>query len=243
MPRPEPRGPRPPPVQLGRRPLLSLRPPPLCPPPRGRERGRRLPSLLTCSGRPGHVRTRTDTCCRPQEAQSRWAPQVLRLLREARPGRVSARRIRRRSFAAASSQSSQASQQGGRSIQSRRPQESGQPRHRSAGAGRAKASGTEGAKAPAGERTPTGPSDAAPGGMEKEGMSRADQQYECVAEIGEGAYGKVFKARDLKNGGRFVALKRVRVQTGEEGMLLSTIREVAVLRHLETFEYPNVVRA
>lgn len=81
-----------------------------------------------------------------------------------------------------------------------------------------------------------------PSGMEKDGLSRADQQYECVAEIGEGAYGKVFKARDLKNGGRFVALKRVRVQTGEEGMPLSTIREVAVLRHLETFEHPNVVR-
>ncbi|KAG8521684.1 Cyclin-dependent kinase 6 [Galemys pyrenaicus] len=80
-----------------------------------------------------------------------------------------------------------------------------------------------------------------PEGMEKDGLSRADQQYECVAEIGEGAYGKVFKARDLKNGGRFVALKRVRVQTGEEGMPLSTIREVAVLRHLETFEHPNVV--
>uniref|UniRef100_A0A4X1U5S1 cyclin-dependent kinase n=1 Tax=Sus scrofa TaxID=9823 RepID=A0A4X1U5S1_PIG len=78
--------------------------------------------------------------------------------------------------------------------------------------------------------------------MEKDSLSRADQQYECVAEIGEGAYGKVFKARDLKNGGRFVALKRVRVQTGEEGMPLSTIREVAVLRHLETFEHPNVVR-
>uniref|UniRef100_A0A5F8GNW4 cyclin-dependent kinase n=1 Tax=Monodelphis domestica TaxID=13616 RepID=A0A5F8GNW4_MONDO len=78
--------------------------------------------------------------------------------------------------------------------------------------------------------------------MDKDGLSRADQQYECVAEIGEGAYGKVFKARDLKNGGRFVALKRVRVQTGEEGMPLSTIREVAVLRHLETFEHPNVVR-
>lgn len=78
--------------------------------------------------------------------------------------------------------------------------------------------------------------------MDKDSTNLADQQYECVAEIGEGAYGKVFKARDLKNGGRFVALKRVRVQTSEEGMPLSTIREVAVLRHLETFEHPNVVR-
>ncbi|XP_029329588.1 cyclin-dependent kinase 6-like [Mus caroli] len=76
--------------------------------------------------------------------------------------------------------------------------------------------------------------------MEKDSLSRSDQQYECVAEIGEGAYGKVFKARDLKNGGRFVALKRERVQTSEEGKRLSTIREVAVLRHLETFEQPNV---
>ncbi|XP_053570021.1 cyclin-dependent kinase 6 isoform X2 [Bombina bombina] len=78
--------------------------------------------------------------------------------------------------------------------------------------------------------------------MMTENENLPDTQYECVAEIGEGAYGKVFKARDLKNGGRFVALKRVRVQTGEEGMPLSTIREVAVLRHLETFEHPNVVR-
>ena len=69
--------------------------------------------------------------------------------------------------------------------------------------------------------------------MEKDSLSRADQQYECVAEIGEGAYGKVFKAHDLKNGGRFLALKREHSQTSEEGMLLSTIHEVAVLRHLE----------
>ncbi|KTF98985.1 hypothetical protein cypCar_00009778, partial [Cyprinus carpio] len=75
--------------------------------------------------------------------------------------------------------------------------------------------------------------------MDKESLT---QQYEPVAEIGEGAYGKVYKARDLKNGGRFVALKRVRVQTEEEGMPLSTIREVAVLRQLESFEHPNVVR-
>ncbi|TRZ01845.1 hypothetical protein DNTS_004283 [Danionella cerebrum] len=73
--------------------------------------------------------------------------------------------------------------------------------------------------------------------MDRESLT---QQYEPVAEIGEGAYGKVYKARDLKNGGRFVALKRVRVQTEEEGMPLSTIREVAVLRQLESFEHPNV---
>lgn len=74
----------------------------------------------------------------------------------------------------------------------------------------------------------------------KEGS--CSERYEPVAEIGEGAYGKVYKARDKNNEGRFVALKKVRVQTGEEGMPLSTIREVAVLRQLESFEHPNVVR-
>ncbi|XP_019630120.1 PREDICTED: cyclin-dependent kinase 6-like [Branchiostoma belcheri] len=68
------------------------------------------------------------------------------------------------------------------------------------------------------------------------------EQYEKVAKIGTGAYGTVYKARDLKNGGEFVALKRVRVQTGEEGMPMSTIREIALLRQLESFEHPNVVR-
>ncbi|XP_067864803.1 cyclin-dependent kinase 6 isoform X2 [Heterodontus francisci] len=77
--------------------------------------------------------------------------------------------------------------------------------------------------------------------MEGKEASFSDR-YEPVAEIGEGAYGKVYKARDRNNEGRFVALKKVRVQTGEEGMPFSTIREVAVLRQLESFEHPNVVR-
>jgi hypothetical protein len=68
---------------------------------------------------------------------------------------------------------------------------------------------------------------------EKESLSHTDQLYECLAEIGEGAYGKGFKACDLKNGSHFMALKLLGVQTSEEGMLLSTICEVAVLRHLE----------
>ncbi|XP_072431368.1 cyclin-dependent kinase 6 isoform X2 [Chiloscyllium punctatum] len=84
-------------------------------------------------------------------------------------------------------------------------------------------------------------SGAGAGAMEGKEASFSDR-YEPVAEIGEGAYGKVYKARDRNNEGRFVALKKVRVQTGEEGMPLSTIREVAVLRQLESFEHPNVVR-
>ena len=54
--------------------------------------------------------------------------------------------------------------------------------------------------------------------------------------------GRCSRFPGLKNGGRFLILKRERVQTSEEGMRLSTIHEVAVLRHLETFGQPYVVR-
>lgn len=65
--------------------------------------------------------------------------------------------------------------------------------------------------------------------------------YEPVAEIGGGAYGTVYKARDTESG-QFVALKSVRVQTDQNGLPISTVREVALLRRLEQFDHPNVVR-
>ncbi|XP_063767642.1 cyclin-dependent kinase 4 isoform X1 [Eleginops maclovinus] len=66
-------------------------------------------------------------------------------------------------------------------------------------------------------------------------------QYEPVAEIGGGAYGTVYKARDTESG-QFVALKSVRVQTDQNGLPISTVREVALLKRLEQFDHPNVVR-
>lgn len=66
-------------------------------------------------------------------------------------------------------------------------------------------------------------------------------QYEPVAEIGGGAYGTVYKARDIESG-QFVALKSVRVQTDQNGLPVSTVREVALLKRLEQFDHPNVVR-
>ncbi len=66
-------------------------------------------------------------------------------------------------------------------------------------------------------------------------------QYEPVAEIGGGAYGTVYKARD-RDSGQFVALKSVRVQTNQNGLPLSTVREVALLKRLEQFDHPNIVR-
>lgn len=66
-------------------------------------------------------------------------------------------------------------------------------------------------------------------------------RYEPVAEIGGGAYGTVYKARNTVSG-QFVALKSVRVQTDQNGLPVSTVREVALLKRLEQFEHPNVVR-
>ncbi|CAG5982124.1 unnamed protein product [Menidia menidia] len=66
-------------------------------------------------------------------------------------------------------------------------------------------------------------------------------QYEPVAEIGGGAYGTVYKARDTESG-KFVALKNVRVPTDQDGLPVSTVREVALLKRLDQFDHPNVVR-
>ena len=67
--------------------------------------------------------------------------------------------------------------------------------------------------------------------------------YEEVALIGNGAYGTVYKARDLENG-RFVALKKIRIPSNAEelGMPMSAMREIATLKQLDNFEHPNIVR-
>ena len=68
--------------------------------------------------------------------------------------------------------------------------------------------------------------------MEKDSLSHTDQQYECMAEIGEvPAYRKVFKDCNLKNGSPFLTLKHLGVQTSEEGMRLSTTWRIPELDH------------
>uniref|UniRef100_A0A2K6V3M5 Cyclin-dependent kinase 4 n=1 Tax=Saimiri boliviensis boliviensis TaxID=39432 RepID=A0A2K6V3M5_SAIBB len=69
----------------------------------------------------------------------------------------------------------------------------------------------------------------------------ATSRYEPGAEIGVGAYGTVYKARD-PHSDHFVALKSVSVPNGGAGggLPVSTALEVALLRQLEAFEHPNV---
>ena len=68
------------------------------------------------------------------------------------------------------------------------------------------------------------------------------EQYEELGLIGSGAYGTVFKARDRNNDGQMVALKKVRVPMSETGVPISILREIALLKQLQTFDHPNVVK-
>ncbi|KAJ3378177.1 Cyclin-dependent kinase catalytic subunit [Entophlyctis sp. JEL0112] len=62
--------------------------------------------------------------------------------------------------------------------------------------------------------------------------------YEKIEKIGEGTYGVVYKARDRANGS-IVALKKIRLETEDEGVPSTAIREISLLKELR---HPNVVR-
>lgn len=65
--------------------------------------------------------------------------------------------------------------------------------------------------------------------------------YEEISVVGTGAYGTVYKGYDLKTS-RIVAMKRIRIQITEEGLPISTIREIGYLRQLEKYDHENIVR-
>lgn len=61
--------------------------------------------------------------------------------------------------------------------------------------------------------------------------------YERVAQVGEGTYGKVYKAKN-KLTGELVALKRLRLEGEREGFPITAMREI---RLLQSFDHVNVV--
>lgn len=61
-------------------------------------------------------------------------------------------------------------------------------------------------------------------------------KYEKLAKVGEGAYGKVYKARD-KISGQLVAIKETLIQTPEEGIPYTSLREISILRMLSQSIY------
>lgn len=78
---------------------------------------------------------------------------------------------------------------------------------------------------------------------DKEAKLKNEQQacYRDLSLIGNGAYGTVYKAKDFTNG-QFVALKKVRIPITEDGLPISTLREIATLKQLERFEHPHIVK-
>ncbi|KAJ7992276.1 hypothetical protein DPEC_G00276840 [Dallia pectoralis] len=67
--------------------------------------------------------------------------------------------------------------------------------------------------------------------------------YEILAEIGEGAYGKVYKGREVHGQQRLVAVKKLNIpRETENGVPAFMIREVALLRKIEYFNHPNIVK-
>ncbi|RWW77733.1 hypothetical protein BHE74_00014087 [Ensete ventricosum] len=70
-------------------------------------------------------------------------------------------------------------------------------------------------------------------------QSRAMDAYEKLEKVGEGTYGKVYKARERATG-KIVALKKTRLPEDDEGVPPTTLREVSLLRMLSVD--PHVVR-
>ncbi|KAH9759795.1 cyclin-dependent kinase B2-2 [Citrus sinensis] len=63
--------------------------------------------------------------------------------------------------------------------------------------------------------------------------------FEKLEKVGEGTYGKVYRARE-KATGKIVALKKTRLHEDDEGVPPTTLREVSILRMLS--RDPHVVR-
>ncbi|KAJ3152433.1 Cyclin-dependent kinase 10 [Geranomyces michiganensis] len=64
--------------------------------------------------------------------------------------------------------------------------------------------------------------------------------YEKLNRVGEGTYGIVYRAR-ARDSGQIVALKRIRMEEENEGMPLSSLREISLLRALRHENIVNVV--
>ena len=63
------------------------------------------------------------------------------------------------------------------------------------------------------------------------------QDYVREEKLGEGTYGVVYKARNIRTG-KYVALKKIRLESVEEGVPSTAVREISILRELN---HPNIV--
>lgn len=59
-----------------------------------------------------------------------------------------------------------------------------------------------------------------------------------IEKIGEGTYGVVYKGKNRETG-NYVAMKKIRVESEEEGLPSTAIREISLLKELQ---FKNIVR-
>jgi len=64
-------------------------------------------------------------------------------------------------------------------------------------------------------------------------------QYQKKGKLGEGTYGKVYLAQDRKTK-EYVAMKKMILDTEEEGIPSTAIREISFLKELS--DHPNIVK-
>lgn len=71
------------------------------------------------------------------------------------------------------------------------------------------------------------------------------KKYERISQIGEGTYGVVFKARNCNSDSKneIVAMKRINVPYHkEEGISRILLREISLLKTIENYSHPNIVK-
>lgn len=69
-------------------------------------------------------------------------------------------------------------------------------------------------------------------------------RYELLSEVGKGAYGKVYKAREVEGEQRLLAVKKLNVRGSacDSGIPTVMIREVSLLMKMRFFNHPNIVQ-
>lgn len=71
-----------------------------------------------------------------------------------------------------------------------------------------------------------------------EGTEQYSRPTSC-ANLVQGTYGVVYKARDLTHPTRIVALKKIRLEAEDEGVPSTAIREISLLKEMQD---PNIVK-
>lgn len=69
-------------------------------------------------------------------------------------------------------------------------------------------------------------------------VSSRSELYQIVSQVGEGTFGKVYKAQNTVTK-VYVALKRIRMESEKDGFPVTAMREIKLLQSLR---HPNVVR-